>query len=119
MQPAFMIILHEVGQKARRGAGAGRIGRAAGIVQFSKVGRQLAAVELSQRQAPESFVFSLRARQQAIRQRIIKAEQRVIIIAKRGFRRAGQRGGIDDQRRLLKHRSGRPPAPGDLPHRCS
>jgi hypothetical protein len=63
MQPALMIVFHEVGQKARRGAGAGRIGRAAGVVQFSKVGRQLVAVELGQRQAPESFVFRLRARQ--------------------------------------------------------
>ena len=102
MQPALVIVLHEVGQEARCGAGARRIGRAAGIVQLGEVRRQLAAVELSQRQTPEGLVFSLRARQQAIRQTIVKAEQRVIIITQRGFRGAGQRGGIDNQLRLLR-----------------
>ena len=91
-----------MGQEARRGAGAGRIGRAAGVVQVSKVGRQLVAVELGQRQTPEGFVFRLSARQQAIRQRIVKAEQRVVVVAEGGFRRAGQGGGIDDQLRLLR-----------------
>ena len=81
MQPTLVVVFHEVGQEARRGAGASRIGRAAGIVQVSKVGRQLVAVELGQRQTPEGFVFRLSARQQAIRQRIVKAEQRVVIIA--------------------------------------
>ena len=59
-------------------------------------------MELGQRQTPEGFVFRLGARQQAIRQRIVKAEQRVVVITQRGFRRAGQGGGIDDQRRLLR-----------------
>ncbi len=72
MQPTLMVVFHEVGQEARRGAGAGRIGRATGVVQVSKVGRQLVAVELGQRQTPEGFVFRLSARQQAIRQRIVK-----------------------------------------------
>ena len=59
-------------------------------------------MELGQRQTPEGFVFRLSARQQAIRQRIVKAEQRVVIIAQRGFRRAGQGGGVDDQLWLLR-----------------
>ncbi len=76
-------------------------------------------------QKPEGFVFRLSARQQAIRQRIVKAEQRVVIIAQRGFRRAGQGGGVDDQLWLLRrgvnqairqHRGGLPvPLRGKLP----
>ncbi len=48
--------------------------RAAGVVQFRKVGRQLVAVELRQRRTPERFILLRRAGQQSARQRIVKTE---------------------------------------------
>ncbi|CCK03587.1 Probable transmembrane protein [Cronobacter sakazakii 701] len=58
-------------------------------------------MEFRQRQTPEGFVFRLRALQQTVRQHVVKAEQRMVIVAKRRFGRAGQRRGVDNQRRLL------------------
>ena len=97
MQPALLIVFHEMGQETRRGASTRRIGRTAGIIQLGKVRRQLATVELCQRQTPERLVFLRRTCQQTGSQLIVKAKQRVVIVAQRSFRRAGQRGGINDQ----------------------
>ncbi len=97
MQPALLIVFHEMGQETRRGASTRRIGRTAGIIQLGKVRRQLATVELCQRQTPERLVFLRRACQQTGSQLIVKAKQRMVIVAQRSFRRAGQRGGINDQ----------------------
>ena len=54
-------------------AGASRIGRAAGVVQLGEVRRQLAAVELGQRQTPERLVFRSGACQQASGQLVVEA----------------------------------------------
>ena len=91
-----------MGQEARRGACASRVGRAAGVIQLGKVRRQLATVELCQRQTPERLVFLRRTCQQTGSQLIVKAKQRVVIVAQRSFRRAGQRGGINNQFRFLR-----------------
>ena len=58
---------------------------ARGVVQLGEVRRQLAAVELGQRQTPERFVFRRRAGQQASGQLVVKAEQRVVVVARGGF----------------------------------
>ena len=102
MQPALLIVLNKVRQEARRRARACRIRRASGIVQFRKVRRQLAAVELRQRQTPERFILLRGTRQQATGKRIVKTEQRVIIITQRSFRRPGEGRRINDQFRFLR-----------------
>ncbi len=85
MQPTLLIVLNKVRQETRRCARACRIRRASGVVQFGKVRRQLIAVELRQRQTPERFILLRGTRQQATGKRIVKTEQRVIIITQRGF----------------------------------
>ena len=102
MQPALLVVFHEMGQEARCGACASRVSRAAGVIQFGKVRRQLTTVELCQRQTPERFVFLCRTCQQASSQLVFKAKQRVVIIAQRGFRRTGQRSCINNQLRFLR-----------------
>ena len=84
MQPAFVVVLNEVGQEACRRACTRRVRRARGVVQLGKVGRQLAAVELGQRQTPERLVFRSGACQQASGQLVVKAEQRVVVVAQGG-----------------------------------
>ena len=85
MQPAFVIVLNEVGQEACCGACTRRVCRARGVIQFGKIRRQLAAVEIRQRQTPERFVFCRGACQQAGRQLVIKAEQRMVVVTQRRF----------------------------------
>ena len=102
MQPAFMVVLNEVRQEACCGACPRRVRRARGVVQLGEVRRQLAAVELGQRQTPERFVFRRRAGQQAIGQLVVEAEQGVIVVTQRRFRRAGQGCHVDNQLRLLR-----------------
>ena len=58
-------------------------------------------MELGQRQAPERLVLCGSARQQACGQLVVKAEQRVVVVTQRGFRRTGQSRHVDDQLRLL------------------
>ncbi len=101
MQPALLVVFNKVRQEARRRAGARRVGGVSGIIQFCEVRRQLVTVEFRQRQTPERLIFRTGTRQQAVCQGIVKAEQCVIIVAERGFRSTGQRGGINQQFRFL------------------
>ena len=102
MQPAFMVVLNEVRQEACCGACPRRVRCARGVVQLGEVRRQLAAVELGQRQTPERFVFRRRAGQQASGQLVVEAEQGVIVVTQGSFRRAGQGRHVDNQLRLLR-----------------
>src|SRR5690606_30392905 len=79
-----------------------RVRCARGVVQFGEVRRQLATVELGQRQTPERLVFRSRACQQASGQLVVEAEQGVVVVAQRGFRRTGQGRHVDNQLWLLR-----------------
>ena len=89
MQPTFVIVFHEVGQEPGSRARTRRERRVGGVVQLGKIRRQLVAVELSQRQAPEWLVFCRSAFHQTVYQPIVEAEQRVVIVTQCGFRRTG------------------------------